>query len=78
MRQAVYEVIANLVTLKDDATDEQVAQTKQQVKDQGGKITKEYTIIKGFAVEYPDDSVVTLEEHPHVQSVEADQEVKTQ
>ncbi|RWA10181.1 hypothetical protein EKO27_g4921 [Xylaria grammica] len=37
------------ITCKKDATPDQVAAAKQHAKDQGGKITHEYNIIKGFA-----------------------------
>ncbi|KAH7244639.1 hypothetical protein NW754_008509 [Fusarium falciforme] len=67
-----------IVTCKDDASPEQVESAKQHAKDQGGKITHEYSLIKGFAVEYPSDAVQTLESHEHVKAVEADQEVRTQ
>ncbi|KAF4447121.1 hypothetical protein F53441_9266 [Fusarium austroafricanum] len=66
------------VTCKDDATDDQVKAAKQHAIDNGGKITQEYTIIKGFAVEYPHDSIQTLESHEHVQAVEPDSVMKTQ
>ncbi|KAM0557960.1 hypothetical protein ACHAPJ_005124 [Fusarium lateritium] len=64
-----------IVTCKDDASPDQVESAKQHAKDQGGKITHEYNLIKGFAVEYPSDSVQTLESHEHVKAVEADKEV---
>ncbi|KAH8912066.1 protease propeptide/inhibitor [Coniochaeta sp. PMI_546] len=67
-----------IVTCKDDASDEQVAATKQHAKDQGGEITHEYSLIKGFAVKFPEDKVNTLESHEHVKAVEKDQEVRTQ
>ncbi|KAI0532603.1 hypothetical protein GGR58DRAFT_489564 [Xylaria digitata] len=67
-----------IITCKSDATPEQVAAAKQHAKDQGGKITHEYNIIKGFAVEFPADKITTLESHEHVQGVELDQEVRTQ
>ncbi|KAK4196821.1 putative peptidase [Triangularia verruculosa] len=67
-----------IVTCNDDATDEQVAAAKQQAIDQGGKIGHEYTLIKGFSVSFPDDSVQTLESHEAVNQVELDQEVRTQ
>ncbi|KAM5348469.1 hypothetical protein ACJ41O_008293 [Fusarium nematophilum] len=67
-----------IVTCKDDASPEQVEAAKQHAKDQGGKITHEYNIIKGFAVEFPEDAVTTLESHEHVKTVEADQVMKTQ
>ncbi|KAI0799120.1 hypothetical protein GGR55DRAFT_684305 [Xylaria sp. FL0064] len=67
-----------IVTCKEDASPEQVAEAKKHAQDQGGKITHEYNLIKGFAVEIPDDTVNTLESHPHIKGVEKDQEVKTQ
>ncbi|KAK9784502.1 putative Inhibitor I9 domain-containing protein [Seiridium cardinale] len=67
-----------IVTCKDDASPDQVAAAKQHAKDQGGKITHEYNLIKGFAVEFPQDSVSTLESHEHVKAVEEDKEMKTQ
>ncbi|KAK0666094.1 hypothetical protein QBC41DRAFT_156535 [Cercophora samala] len=67
-----------IVTCKDDASPEQIEAAKQHAKDQGGEITHEYTLIKGFAVKFPEDSVQTLANHEHVKDVEADQEVRTQ
>ena len=67
-----------IVTLKDHVTDAEVTAIKKDAVENGGKITHEYTLIKGFAVEYPEDRVSTLESHPHVQAVERDQEMKTQ
>jgi hypothetical protein len=51
---------------------------KQHAIDQGGKIGHEYSLIKGFSVEFPQDSVQTLESHEHIHAVEADGEMKTQ
>ncbi|KAL3607187.1 hypothetical protein FPOAC2_02162 [Fusarium poae] len=67
-----------IVTCKEDATDEQVQSAKQHAIDQGGKIGHEYSLIKGFSVEFPQDSVQTLESHEHIHAVEADGEMKTQ
>ncbi|KAI6359066.1 hypothetical protein MCOR25_007162 [Pyricularia grisea] len=66
-----------IVTCKEDATPEQVAQAKKHAEEQGGKIGHSLDIIKGFSVEFPEDSVSTLESHEHVKAVEKDQEVKT-
>ncbi|KAI0406171.1 hypothetical protein F4802DRAFT_596530 [Xylaria palmicola] len=66
------------VTCKEGASADEVAATKKHAKDQGGKITHEYNLIKGFAVEFPEDKVNTLESHEHVKAIEKDQEVKTQ
>ncbi|KAG6005853.1 hypothetical protein E4U21_007561 [Claviceps maximensis] len=65
-----------IVTLKDDATAEQIQAAKQQVIDQGGKITQEYQLIKAFAVELKDDAVTTLGTNKHVKAVEKDGEVR--
>ncbi|KAL7895375.1 hypothetical protein HDV64DRAFT_100584 [Trichoderma sp. TUCIM 5745] len=69
---------AYIVTLHDDATDAQVAAAKQKATDAGGKITQEYSLIKGFAVEFPQGSVSTLEQDPSVKAVEADSVMRTQ
>ncbi|KAK1477160.1 peptidase inhibitor I9 [Colletotrichum cuscutae] len=71
---------ANLsqVTCKEDASADQVAAAKKHATDQGGKIGHEYSLIKGFSVEFPEDQISTLESHEHVKHVEKDQEVKTQ
>ncbi|KAI0593098.1 hypothetical protein F4809DRAFT_596586 [Biscogniauxia mediterranea] len=67
-----------IVTCNPDATPEQVAAAKKHAQDQGGKITHEYNLIKGFAVSFPQDSITTLESHEHVKAVELDGEMKTQ
>ncbi|KFH44558.1 hypothetical protein ACRE_046510 [Hapsidospora chrysogenum ATCC 11550] len=67
-----------IVTCKEDASPEQVEAVKQHARDQGGKIEREYNIIKGFSVAYPEDSVTALEQHEHVKGVEKDQVMKTQ
>ncbi|KAL0769408.1 hypothetical protein CaCOL14_008716 [Colletotrichum acutatum] len=67
-----------IVTCKEDASADQVAAAKKHATDQGGKIGHEYSLIKGFSVEFPEDQISTLESHEHVKHVEKDQEVKTQ
>ncbi|KAL7933802.1 hypothetical protein V8C35DRAFT_303937 [Trichoderma chlorosporum] len=67
-----------IVTLKDDASDADLAAAKQKATDAGAKITQEYSLIKGFAVEYPEGTVVTLDAEPSVQSVELDSVITTQ
>ncbi|EHK20264.1 uncharacterized protein TRIVIDRAFT_216375 [Trichoderma virens Gv29-8] len=67
-----------IVTLKEDATDAQLAAAKQKAKDAGATITHEYSLIKGFAVSYPEGTVVTLAEDPSVHSVEEDKVMTTQ
>ncbi|OAQ71211.1 peptidase inhibitor i9 domain-containing protein [Pochonia chlamydosporia 170] len=65
-----------IVTCKDDASDDQIKAAKQHAIDQGGKITHEYTLIKGFAVSFDKDVMTTLESNEHVKAVEVDGEVK--
>ncbi|KAH6658945.1 hypothetical protein BKA67DRAFT_652222 [Truncatella angustata] len=67
-----------IVTAKDGASADDLAALKKHAKDQGGEITHEYNLIKGFAVKFPQDSVQTLESHEHVKAVEEDKEMKTQ
>lgn len=67
-----------IVTCKDDATPDQVQAAKDHATSQGGKIGHEYNLIKGFSVEFPADSVQTLQNHEHIKEVEADQEMRTQ
>jgi hypothetical protein len=65
------------VTLNPDASHEKLQEAKDQVTDKGGKITHEFSLVKGFTAELPDDLVSTFESSEHV-TVEKDSEVKTQ
>ncbi|KAJ5643292.1 uncharacterized protein N7484_005799 [Penicillium longicatenatum] len=65
------------VTLKSGASDAELERAKEIAKEKGGSITHEYSLIKGFIVQYPDGHVDTLESNEHVH-VEQDGEVKTQ
>ncbi|KAG5662298.1 hypothetical protein KAF25_004716 [Fusarium avenaceum] len=67
-----------IITCKDDATDEQVQAAKQHAQDQGGKITHEYNLFKGFSCEFPDDVISVLESHEHIKAVEPDGLMTTQ
>ncbi|KAI9709194.1 MAG: hypothetical protein M1828_002533 [Chrysothrix sp. TS-e1954] len=65
------------VSLKKDAPVGELEKAKKSVQEQGGKVTDEYTLIKGFRAEFPADKVHTLATNEHM-DVEADGEVKTQ
>ncbi|MCJ1282215.1 hypothetical protein MMC26_001538 [Xylographa opegraphella] len=65
------------VTLKENASPEELSKAKETAKSQGGEITHEFSLIKGFTVKYPDDKMSTLESNEHIH-VEKDGEVKTQ
>ncbi|KAB2578070.1 Uncharacterized protein DIS24_g4742 [Lasiodiplodia hormozganensis] len=65
------------VTLKEGASAEELDNAKKSVQDQGGKVTHEFKLIKGFTAEFPEGTVHSLATNEHV-TVEADQVVKTQ
>ncbi|KAK2603775.1 hypothetical protein QQS21_004060 [Conoideocrella luteorostrata] len=66
-----------IVTLKDDASDDAVKAAKQHAVEQGGKITHEYSLIKGFAVQFDKDAVQTLQANEHVKAIEEDGQATT-
>ncbi|PKY01589.1 hypothetical protein P168DRAFT_321171 [Aspergillus campestris IBT 28561] len=65
------------VTLRKDAPPEELEKAKEQARKEGGDIKHEFSLIKGFTVEYPADAVRALETNEHVH-VEQDGEMKTQ
>ncbi|KIV98260.1 hypothetical protein PV10_01927 [Exophiala mesophila] len=65
------------VTLKEDAAPDKLSEAKQKAVSDGGVIKHEFTLIKGFTVEFPEDKVGVLQTNDHIH-VEQDQEVKTQ
>ncbi|KAL4785376.1 hypothetical protein BJX76DRAFT_324501 [Aspergillus varians] len=65
------------VTLKKDSPPEELQKAKAAAQDKGGVIKHEYTLIKGFTVEYPEDLVQTFQSSEHIH-VEEDAEVRTQ
>lgn len=67
-----------IITLKDSATSVDVDSLKKKVKDFGGEITNEFSLIKGFSAKLPAVHSKLLEDHEHVSSIEEDKEVHTQ
>ncbi|KZF23503.1 hypothetical protein L228DRAFT_282225 [Xylona heveae TC161] len=65
------------VTLKENASPEELANAKKVVQEQGGEIINEFKLIKGFTASFPADKVSILESNEHIH-VEPDAEVKTQ
>ncbi|KAF9693223.1 hypothetical protein N0V95_008512 [Ascochyta clinopodiicola] len=65
------------VTLKPEASPEELQNAKKEVESKGGKITHEFSLIKGFTAELPDDLVSTFESNDKI-TVEKDSEVTTQ
>ncbi|KAH0496539.1 hypothetical protein TgHK011_003892 [Trichoderma gracile] len=78
VQETAFKMPSYIVTLKEDASDADLAAAKKKATDAGAKITQEYSLIKGFAVEYPEGTVVALDQDPNVQSVEKDHVVTTQ
>ena len=66
-----------IITLAEGADAKELADAKKQILAQGGKITHEYTLIKGFAAELPDSLLTTLVSNTSI-NVEEDQVVTTQ
>jgi len=65
------------VTLKENANEEELTKAKENAKSSGGEIKHEFSLIKGFTVEFPDDKVGILQTNDHIH-VEQDGEVTTQ
>ncbi|KAB8254306.1 hypothetical protein BDV32DRAFT_132621 [Aspergillus pseudonomiae] len=67
-----------IVTCADDASHEEIQQVKKDCVDRGGRLEREFTLIKAFSVTFDEESIVTLESSPHVKSVEVDSVMTTQ
>ncbi|KAL2065997.1 hypothetical protein VTL71DRAFT_2068 [Oculimacula yallundae] len=70
-----------IVAVKKGLTEEQYTEAQTHAKEKGGKIVSAFDrngIMPGFVVDFPADSVSTLEKGPHVESVEANGVMKTQ
>lgn len=65
------------VTLKENASPDELTKAKDKAQADGGQIKHEFKLIKGFTVEFPDDKVGVLQTNEHIH-VEQDSEVKTQ
>ncbi|KAL4792449.1 hypothetical protein BDW69DRAFT_160126 [Aspergillus filifer] len=68
-----------IIKLKSSATDDDIKAVKDGAVSNGGTITHEYKLIKAFAVALPEVSTLDFaHQHPEVEHVEQDQEMKTQ
>lgn len=65
------------ITLKENASPEELKKAKDKAVDQGGKILHEFTLIKGFTVEFPPDTISCLATDENI-VVEEDGMVTTQ
>ncbi|KAK0507469.1 hypothetical protein JMJ35_009992 [Cladonia borealis] len=65
------------ITLKPGASPEQLEKAKESARQQGGTIKHEFTLIKGFTVEFPNETVHTLQTDEHIH-VEQDGEARAQ
>ncbi|KAI2824768.1 hypothetical protein CBS147343_9698 [Aspergillus niger] len=66
-----------IVSLKKESPPEELEKAKKTATDNGGKIVKEFALVKGFVVQYDDEQVSTLESSDHIH-VEKDSEVSIQ
>ncbi|KAF2659571.1 hypothetical protein K491DRAFT_775515 [Lophiostoma macrostomum CBS 122681] len=64
------------ITLKDASKDD-IEKAKQDVRDKGGEIVSEFSLIPGFTAKFDDEHVATFEQNDKI-TVEKDAEVKTQ
>jgi len=68
-----------IITFSESATEQQIKDAKDKLIDQGGEITQEYSIIKGFAATVPDSfASSSFQGLQGVENIEADQVVTTQ
>ncbi|KAJ5278867.1 hypothetical protein N7478_004239 [Penicillium angulare] len=67
-----------IVKCHEGVSDDQIQTLKKQIEEQGGNITQDFSIIKGFGVEFPEDRVSMFANHEHIEFIEADGEVTTQ
>lgn len=64
-----------IVTLKDSCSDSQVSEIKSKIEGMGGKITNEFSLIKGFTAKLPEVHSESIKGHDSVHSIEEDKEV---
>ena len=65
------------ITLKENAPESALQKAKDKAKAEGGSIEHEFTLIKGFTVDFPEDKVGILKTDDEIH-VEASGEVRTQ
>lgn len=67
-----------IVRLVPTASDDELKSTIQSFEQQGGKVTHNHTLFKGFTGEFPEDKIQAFESNPHVEAIEADSVVHIQ
>lgn len=67
-----------IVRFNDGTTEAEYDSAVAKFKEQGGEITHQHTLFKGFSGSLPTDKVSTLDTLPNVAGIEKDQEVKVQ
>jgi len=66
------------VVFKDNATPEQIKKYTQEINENGGKVTQEYGILKGFAAHIPESFLCNLQGDDLIKYIEPDGVVTTQ
>ncbi|KAH7409740.1 hypothetical protein BKA64DRAFT_665730 [Cadophora sp. MPI-SDFR-AT-0126] len=70
-----------IVAVKSGLSEEEYSKAQTHAKEKGGRIVSAFDrtgIMPGFVVDFPADSVSTLESGPHVESVEPNGEMRKQ
>lgn len=67
-----------IITLKETASDTDVSALQSKVKELGGEIGSQFSLIKGFTAKLPSIHTSTIEGHENVLAIEEDKEVKVQ
>ncbi|KAK6454961.1 uncharacterized protein RJT20DRAFT_53980 [Scheffersomyces xylosifermentans] len=67
-----------IVTLKETVSDADYSGLQATIKQLGGEVTSQFSLIKGFVAKLPEIHTSAIEKHDQVLSVEEDKEVKIQ
>lgn len=67
-----------IIRLKETASDADIASVKEHVKQLGGSIVSEFSLIKAFTATLPAFQTAKVTEHDHVDGIEEDKEVHIQ
>jgi Peptidase inhibitor I9 len=66
-----------IITLNDNVNQNQVTELKNQIINNGGKITHHYDTLPMFTCMIDQSHYTTLSTHPQVESIEKDSTMKT-
>jgi len=67
-----------IVVFNDDVTPEQIKKYVQEINENGGNVTQEYSLLKGFAASLPESFAHNLRSDKLIKYIEPDGVVTTQ